>query len=143
MEKQTITVGDAVDRDIFGFAVDKGWMCVQILYMRAGENDRAPRCPMFPYYGERTRISCRFVTQYYSDNPALPKEVLLAPEFRRQLEEGGPPKDRQAGDGSGGDRWSEWLKIKVSAAQAGQRSGQMVDDGQPTMRAWRWRRSSG
>lgn len=37
MEKQKITMADAKDRDVFGFAVDKGWMCVQILYMRQGK----------------------------------------------------------------------------------------------------------
>ena len=37
MEKQKITMTDAMDRDVFGYAVDKGWMCVQILYMRQGK----------------------------------------------------------------------------------------------------------
>ncbi|WP_064641157.1 excinuclease ABC subunit UvrC, partial [Paenibacillus sp. AD87] len=37
MEKQKITMADARDRDVFGFAIDKGWMCVQILYMRQGK----------------------------------------------------------------------------------------------------------
>ncbi|MFA7746306.1 UvrB/UvrC motif-containing protein, partial [Salinicoccus roseus] len=31
MEKQKITTSDAKDRDVFGFSVDKGWMCVQFL----------------------------------------------------------------------------------------------------------------
>jgi excinuclease ABC subunit C len=29
MEKQTMTTNDLIDRDIIGYAVDKGWMCVQ------------------------------------------------------------------------------------------------------------------
>lgn len=34
---------------------------------------------MFPYYGEAYDDFTSFVTQYYSDNPALPKEIFLPP----------------------------------------------------------------
>ncbi|MGF7033766.1 excinuclease ABC subunit C [Paenibacillus mucilaginosus] len=76
MEKQKITTTDATDRDVFGFAVEKGWMCVQILYMRQGKLI-GRHASMFPYYGEAYEDFLSFVTQYYSDNPALPKEVFL------------------------------------------------------------------
>lgn len=76
MEKQTITMADAVDRDIFGYAVDKGWMCVQILYMRQGKMIER-HVSLFPYYGDEYDDFITFVTQYYSDNPALPKEIVL------------------------------------------------------------------
>ncbi|MBB3108398.1 excinuclease ABC subunit C [Paenibacillus phyllosphaerae] len=81
MEKQKITLNDAMDRDVFGFATDKGWMCVQIMYMRGGKLIER-RVTMFPYYGEPYDDFMTFVTQYYSDNPALPKEILIpaAPE---------------------------------------------------------------
>ncbi|CAM4353458.1 excinuclease ABC subunit UvrC [Paenibacillus tarimensis] len=76
MEKQKITLADAMDRDIFGFATDKGWMCVQILYMRQGKLIER-RASTFPYYGEPYDDFMSFVSQYYSDNPALPKEIFL------------------------------------------------------------------
>ncbi|MCP3774740.1 excinuclease ABC subunit UvrC [Paenibacillus sp. MZ04-78.2] len=76
MEKQKITTTDSVDRDVFGFAVDKGWMCVQILYMRQGKLIER-HASSFPYYGEAYDDFLTFVTQYYSENPALPKEVFL------------------------------------------------------------------
>jgi excinuclease ABC subunit C len=76
MEKQTITMTDAVDRDVFGYAVDKGWMCVQILYMRQGKMIER-HVSLFPYYGDEYEDFITFVTQYYSDNPALPKEMFL------------------------------------------------------------------
>ncbi len=76
MEKQKITMSDALDRDVFGYAVDKGWMCVQILYMRQGKLIER-RGTTFPYYGEAYDDFMTFVTQYYSDNPALPKQILL------------------------------------------------------------------
>jgi len=76
MERQKIQIPDAVDRDIFGFAVDKGWMCVQILYMRQGKMIER-RATTFPFYGEPYEDFMTFVAQYYSENPALPKEILL------------------------------------------------------------------
>ena len=29
-----MTMTDFTDRDVFGFAVDKGWMCVQVFFIR-------------------------------------------------------------------------------------------------------------
>src|SRR5690606_17437548 len=37
MEKQKMTMNDFVDRDVFGYAVDKGWMCVQVFFIRQGK----------------------------------------------------------------------------------------------------------
>ncbi|MEO3946892.1 excinuclease ABC subunit UvrC [Gorillibacterium sp. CAU 1737] len=76
VEKQKITTADRLDRDVFGYAVDKGWMCVQILYMRQGKMIER-HASIFPYYGEEYDDFLSFVTQFYSNNPALPKEVLL------------------------------------------------------------------
>ncbi|MFJ2047342.1 excinuclease ABC subunit UvrC [Paenibacillus taichungensis] len=92
MEKQKITMADARDRDVFGFAIDKGWMCVQILYMRQGKMIER-HVSTFPFYGEAYSDFMSYVTQYYSDNPALPQEILL-PEM---------PKDMAADDGGADD----------------------------------------
>lgn len=84
MEKQKITMADARDRDVFGFAIDKGWMCVQILYMRQGKMIER-HVSTFPFYGEAYSDFMSYVTQYYSDNPALPQEILL-PDMPKELE---------------------------------------------------------
>lgn len=76
MEKQKITTTDTRDRDVFGYAVDKGWMCVQILYMRQGKMVQRNKS-VFPFYGDAHNDFMSFVAQYYSDNPALPQEILL------------------------------------------------------------------
>ena len=76
MEKQKITTSDTRDRDVLGFAVDKGWMCVQILYMRQGKMIQR-HASVFPFYGEAYSDFMTYVTQYYLDNPALPQEILL------------------------------------------------------------------
>ncbi|ETT78879.1 excinuclease ABC subunit C [Paenibacillus sp. FSL R7-277] len=76
MEKQKINTADTKDRDVFGYAVDKGWMCVQILYMRQGKMIQR-HSSAFPFYGEAYSDFMSYVTQYYSENPALPQEILL------------------------------------------------------------------
>ncbi|MEI2283660.1 excinuclease ABC subunit UvrC [Paenibacillus polysaccharolyticus] len=91
MEKQKITMADARDRDVFGFAIDKGWMCVQILYMRQGKMIER-HVSTFPFYGEAYNDFMSYVTQYYSDNPALPQEILL-PEMRKELLSGQETSD--------------------------------------------------
>jgi len=131
MEKQTITAAAGVDRDVFGYAVDKGWMCVQIMYVRQGKMIER-RASAFPYYGEAYEDFMTYVTQYYSDNPALPKEVLLPGPPAAEAPAGASaeaPAEASAGDGAaregddaGGDlatALESWLKVKVLLPQRG------------------------
>lgn len=111
MEKQKITMNDALDRDIFGYAVDKGWMSVQILYMRKGKLIER-HGTSFPYYGEEYDDFMSFVTQYYSENPALPRQILLP-----QPVEGSNMVAEEL------TSWlHEWLKVKILIPQRGQKS---------------------
>jgi excinuclease ABC subunit C len=142
MEKQKITLADALDRDVFGYATDKGWMCVQILYMRQGKLIER-RASTFPYYGEAYDDFMTFVTQYYSDNPALPKEIFLPSAMLAQAGEEQPGdavgavepvavEAVEAGDGEAGDEavpideemqqsLQSWLKVKVHVPQRGKK----------------------
>jgi excinuclease ABC subunit C len=103
MEKQTINSTELTDRDVFGYAVDKGWMCVHILYVRQGKMIER-HATQFPYYGEPYEDFVSFVTQYYSENPALPGEVFL-------------PFDDSALEVA--DQLAEWLGVKVHVPQRG------------------------
>ncbi|GKU80300.1 excinuclease ABC subunit UvrC [Paenibacillus sp. L3-i20] len=111
MEKQKITMSDAMDRDIFGYAVDKGWMCVQILYMRKGKLIER-HGTTFPYYGEEFDDFMTFVTQYYSDNPALPKQILLP----RSVDSDEEQEDEVIAS------LHSWLKVKVLMPQRGRKN---------------------
>ncbi|NBI28855.1 excinuclease ABC subunit UvrC [Chengkuizengella marina] len=108
MEQQKITMKDNIDRDIFGFAVDKGWMCVQILYVRQGKMIER-HASRFPYYGEAYEDFISFITQYYSENPALPKEIVLPSHDDKDAEE----KDSIKED------LQSWLKVKVHLPKRG------------------------
>ncbi|MEK5039180.1 excinuclease ABC subunit UvrC [Sporosarcina sp. FSL K6-3457] len=77
MEKQAMTMNDFTDRDIFGFAVDKGWMCVQVFFVRQGkliERDVS----LFPLYQDPEDELLTFIGQFYGKSEhLLPKEILL------------------------------------------------------------------
>ena len=77
MEKQTMTMTDFTDRDIFGYAVDKGWMCVQVFFVRQGkliERDVS----IFPLYKEPEEEMLTYIGQFYSkSNHIKPREILL------------------------------------------------------------------
>lgn len=126
MEKQKITTADARDRDVLGFSVDKGWMCVQILYMRQGKMVQR-HASAFPFYGEAYNDFMTFVTQYYSDNPALPQEILLpeTPKDSQLPENGGAEGADLLDAASAAASLQEWLGIKVLVPQRGMKR-QMV-----------------
>jgi len=77
MEKQAMTMNDFTDRDVFGFAVDNGWMCVQVFFVRQGkliERDVS----LFPVYQEPEEELLTFIGQFYGKSQHLiPKEILL------------------------------------------------------------------
>lgn len=79
MEKQAITMNDFTDRDVFGYFVDKGWMCVQVFFVRQGkviERDVS----IFPIYQEPEEELLTFIGQFYGKSEHLkPREVLLPP----------------------------------------------------------------
>ncbi|WP_342510885.1 excinuclease ABC subunit UvrC [Sporosarcina sp. FSL K6-1522] len=77
MEKQAMTMNDFTDRDIFGFFVDRGWMCVQVFFVRQGkliERDVS----IFPLYQDPADELLTFIGQFYGKSEhLLPKEILL------------------------------------------------------------------
>lgn len=79
-EKQSVTLVDGADRDVFGYAVDKGWISIQILHMRQGRLIER-KSELFPYVFSEEEAFLSYVTQYYArfDEDSLPDEILLPP----------------------------------------------------------------
>ncbi|KAB7668047.1 excinuclease ABC subunit UvrC [Bacillus sp. B1-b2] len=102
MEKQKMMMTDLVDRDIFGYAYDKGWMCVQVFFVRQGkliERDVS----MFPIYQEPEEEMLTYLGQFYDKaNHFKPKEIYI-------------PDDIQ------GEMVEEILQVKVIKPQRGQK----------------------
>jgi excinuclease ABC subunit C len=88
MEKQKMTTTDFTDRDVFGYAVDKGWMCVQVFFIRQGKLIER-EVSMFPIYNEPEEDILTYLGQFYSKNEHFkPKEVLVPEGVDLELAEG-------------------------------------------------------
>ncbi|MGI8349819.1 excinuclease ABC subunit UvrC [Niallia circulans] len=102
MEKQKMMMTDLVDRDIFGYSYDKGWMCVQVFFVRQGkliERDVST----FPIYQEPEEEMLTYLGQFYEKaNHFKPKEIYLPDEIQ-------------------GDIVEELLNVKVIKPQRGQK----------------------
>lgn len=77
MTRQKMTNTDFVDRDIFGYAVDKGWMCVQVFFVRQGKIIER-EVSIFPFYNEGAEDFLTFIGQFYLENQNfVPKEIFI------------------------------------------------------------------
>ncbi|MFX4070545.1 excinuclease ABC subunit UvrC [Enterococcus faecalis] len=84
MTRQKMTNVDLIDRDVFGYAVDKGWMCVQVFFVRQGkliERDVS----IFPFYDDASEAFLTFIGQFYQENEYfVPKEVLIPDDIDKE-----------------------------------------------------------
>ncbi len=75
--KQRVMAKDLQNRDVFGYYVDKGWMCVQVFFVRQGkliERD----VNMFPYYNDPDEDFLTYIGQFYQNKSHLiPNEILI------------------------------------------------------------------
>ena len=75
--KQRVMAKDLQNRDVFGYYVDKGWMCVQVFFVRQGkliERD----VNLFPYYNDPDEDFLTYIGQFYQEKSHLvPNEVLI------------------------------------------------------------------
>lgn len=106
VEKQKITTSDSVDRDVWGYYVDKGWMSIQIFHVRQGKFIER-NVAAFPYYGEEEEDFFSYVSQFYFEESVRPKEILL-------------PTDK------GSEGLHEWLNVKLLVPKRGPKK-QLID----------------
>ena len=85
MEKQKMTMNDFTSRDVFGYTVDKGWMCVQVFFIRQGkliERDVS----LFPMYRDPDEEFLTFLGQFYAKPEHIkPKEIYVPIDTDIQL----------------------------------------------------------
>ena len=83
--KQRVMSKDLQDRDIFGYFVDKGWMCVQVFFVRQGKLIQRD-VNLFPYYNEAEEDFLTYMGQFYQDKQHfIPKEVFIPEAIDEEL----------------------------------------------------------
>ncbi|UQF70510.1 excinuclease ABC subunit UvrC [Vagococcus lutrae] len=84
MTRQKMTNADFIDRDVFGYAIDKGYMCVQVFFVRQGkliERDVS----IFPFYNEATEDFLTFIGQFYQKTQHfIPKEIFIPRDIDKE-----------------------------------------------------------
>ncbi|CJL24652.1 excinuclease%2C subunit C [Streptococcus pneumoniae] len=82
--KQRVMAKDLQNRDVFGYYVDKGWMCVQVFFVRQGkliERD----VNLFSYFNDPDEDFLTYVGQFYQEKSHLvPNEVLIPQDIDQE-----------------------------------------------------------
>ncbi|PNZ17647.1 excinuclease ABC subunit UvrC, partial [Staphylococcus succinus] len=84
-KKQKITTSDNTIRDVFGYSVSKGWMCIQVFFIRQGNMIKRD-ATMIPIQQTAEEEFYTFIGQFYELNQhLLPKEVHVPNHLNRDI----------------------------------------------------------
>lgn len=77
VEKQKIISNDKTPRDLFNFYMDKGWLSIQVFFIRQARLMKREK-RLFPVVDTAIEEMTSFILQFYNRrNNILPKEILL------------------------------------------------------------------
>lgn len=76
MEEQKMTTSQNVDRDVFGYAEERGLLSIQVFFVRSGKLiERA--VAIMPHFDNPIDDFMSYVEQFYHERVDVPKELLL------------------------------------------------------------------
>lgn len=76
LAKQKVEIGDTIDRDIFGYHVDKGYLSMQVFFIRGGKIVER-HSNIFPLVDEIAEEVTRYIAKFYEKSVLPPKEILV------------------------------------------------------------------
>ena len=77
VEKQKIIANDSTPRDIFNYYFDKGWLSIQVFFIRQSRLMKRTK-RLFPVVNDANEELTSFILQFYNDkNKVLPNELIL------------------------------------------------------------------
>ncbi len=77
VEKQKIISNDSTPRDLFNFYLDKGWLSIQIFFIRQSRLIKREK-RLFPIATDVSDELSSFILQFYNNkNKVLPNEILV------------------------------------------------------------------
>lgn len=85
VEKQKIISNDNMPRDLFNFFMDKGWLSIQVFFIRQARLIKREK-RLFPCVDLPEEELASFILQFYNQkNRILPKEILVPPEIDKKV----------------------------------------------------------
>ena len=76
LTKQQVEMGDMVDRDVFGFYSDKGYLSIQVFFIR-GSKLIGTHSKIFPLIDDLYDSITSYITKFYDKDIIKPKEILV------------------------------------------------------------------
>lgn len=84
LTKQKVEIGDLVDRDIFGYYLEKGYLSIQVFFIRGGKIVER-HSHIYPIVDELEEELTRYIAKFYEKSVLLPKEILVPEEVDEKL----------------------------------------------------------
>lgn len=76
LTKQKVELEDIIDRDIFGCFEDKGYLSIQVLFIRGGKIVER-HSKILPMIENKEEELLRYIASFYEKDVLLPKEILI------------------------------------------------------------------
>ena len=76
LKKQKVEIKDNIDRDLFGYYVDKGYISIQVFFIRSGKILERHKT-IFPLIDEIDEELTRYIANFYQKDILLPREILV------------------------------------------------------------------
>ena len=77
LTKQQVEMGDMVDRDVFGFYSDKGYLSIEVFFIR-GSKLIGKHSKIFPLIDDLYDSITSYITKFYDKDIIKPKEILVS-----------------------------------------------------------------
>lgn len=74
--KQKVEIQDKIDRDVFGYYVDKSYISIQVFFIRGGKIVER-HSKIFPLIDQEGEELTRYIAKFYEKDVLLPKEILV------------------------------------------------------------------
>ncbi len=101
LTRQKVEIGDSIDRDVWGYYIEKGYLSIQVFFIRGGKIlERHSK--IFPYVDEVSEEMTMYIAKFYEKNVIPPKEILVPEIINTEL-------------------LSEYLGISVKIPQKGEK----------------------
>ncbi|MBE6144438.1 MAG: excinuclease ABC subunit UvrC [Firmicutes bacterium] len=76
LAKQKVEIQDKIDRDVFGYFVDKGYISIQVFFIRGGKIVER-HSKIFPLIDDETETLVEYIAKFYEKDILLPREILV------------------------------------------------------------------
>ena len=84
LTKQQVEMGDNVDRDVFGYYTDKGYLSIEVFFIR-GSKLIGKHSKIFPLIDEVDDTLNSYIAKFYDKDIIKPKEILVTDNIDTNL----------------------------------------------------------